>query len=88
MENPIIPRIGTFLILVGLGLLFLFIVSMLGKESHYEYLLFSAISLILGGQFRHRAPRPESSRFAAIRRAGQRSRQRREDKLSKEDQKK
>ncbi len=87
MNNNILPRIGTFFILIGLGLLFLFVVSVLSRESHYEYLFFSAIALFLGLILRSTAPRPEPTRFSGIRRVNQRLRQRREEKGTKEDQK-
>jgi len=88
MNSNIIPRIGTFLILMGLGLLILFVGSVSSKDSHYGYLFLSAATLFLGFVFRRSAPRPEPTRFAAIRRVSQRSRQRREEKRTKEAQKK
>jgi len=88
MENPIIPRIGSFFIFIGLGLLFLFVVSVLGRESHYEYLFLSAISLVLGTLFRRRKPQAESTRFSTIRKVSQRRGEKQGEKRSKEDLKK
>ncbi len=80
MGNNIAPRVGTFFILIGLGLLILFVGSALSRDAHYNYLLFSAAALFLGFLFRRTAPRPEPTRFSGIRKASQRSRQRREER--------
>ncbi len=80
MGNNIAPRIGTFFILIGLGLLILFAGSVLGKDPRYGYLLLSAVALFIGFLFRRGAPRPEPTRFSGIRKASQRSRQRREER--------
>ena len=80
MGNNIAPRVGTFFILIGLGLLILFVGSALGKDSRYSYLLLSAAALFLGFLFHRAAPRPEPTRFSGIRKASQRSRQRREER--------
>jgi Flp pilus assembly protein TadB len=88
MNNNLIPRLGTFLILVGCGLLILFVGSVLAKELILLYLLLAAAALFLGFVCRRAAPRPEPTRFSGIRKLSQHSRQRREDKQTEEAQKK
>jgi cytochrome c biogenesis protein CcdA len=88
MNNTIFPRLGTFFILVGCGLLVLFFGSIFTREFNILALLLAAAALFLGFVFHRAAPRPEPTRFSSIRKASQRSRQRREEKQSKKDQKK
>jgi hypothetical protein len=74
------PRIGTFFLLVGFGLLVLFLGSGFSRNPNFAYLLFSLPALFLGYLLRRRAPRQPSGRFGIIHRARERSRQRREEK--------
>jgi hypothetical protein len=88
MNDHLLPRLGTFFILIGCGLLILFIGSIFAGEFNILYLFFSAIGLFLGFIFHRLAPHPEPTRFSAIRKIRQRSRQRREENESEEDQEK
>jgi hypothetical protein len=88
MNDHLLPRLGTFFILVGCGLLFLFIGSMFAGEFNILYLLFAAGTFFLGFTFHRLAPHPEPTRFSAIRKMSQRSRQRKEEKQSEEDNEK
>jgi len=75
------PRIGTFLILVGIGLLLVFIGSYLASTPHFGYLFSSLIVLILGFLLRRRAqPRPSSGRLRVVRGIYDKSKERREQK--------
>jgi hypothetical protein len=86
MENKILPRIGNFFILIGCGLLILFIGSVLARETGIRFLLLAAGSMFLGYLFRRTAPHQEPTRFSSIRKASQRSRQRREEKQAQKEQ--
>jgi cytochrome c biogenesis protein CcdA len=88
MNDHLLPRLGTFIILVGCGLLILFFGSTFAGEFSILYLLFAAATLFLGFLFRRLAPHPEPTRFSAIRKMSQRSRQRKEEKQSEENQEK
>ena len=88
MNNNLFPRLGTFFILVGCGLLTLFIGAAFAKEFHILYLLLAAAAFLLGFGFRRSTLRPEPSRFSAIRKVSARSRQRREEKQTQKAQKK
>jgi hypothetical protein len=87
MENNLIPRLGTFFILIGLGLLILFVGSAVSRDVHYSYFFLALGTLALGSLFRSKAPRKESSRFASVRKAQERTRQRREEKIKSKAQK-
>jgi cytochrome c biogenesis protein CcdA len=86
MDNNLLSRLGTFFIVVGCGLLILFIGSVFAKDISILYFLFAAAALFLGFVFHRVAPHPEPMRFSAIRKASQRSRQRREEELTKKAQ--
>ena len=77
------PRIGTFFILVGTGLLFLFVVSVMGHEIKVVYLLLSIAALFLGFIFRPKKTITESARFGSIRRMNEHSRKRRQEQMDK-----
>ena len=80
-------RLGTFFILVGLGLLALFVGSFLNKDIKTTYLLISIVALLAGFLMqRNKQPR-DSGRFSAIRRASANSRQHREEKMNKKPKK-
>ena len=67
MGKRFLPRVGRFFLLVGLIFLVLFIVSSLGKELKFVYLLgFVGLSFI-GIAFIRRAPRTDSGRFRTLR---------------------
>jgi len=88
MNKSILPRVGTFFILVGCGLLILFIGSVIASALSLRYLVLAAVALFLGFLFRSTAPRPEPTRFSGIRKARQRSREHREEKQTQKAQKK
>ena len=80
------PRIGTFLILVGIGLLLVFIGSYLVNKPHFGYLFSSLVVLAIGVLLRRRAkPRQSSGRFRVVRGIYDKSKERREQKKRKSD---
>ena len=84
----IIPRIGTFFLIIGWGLMILFVGSEFSREANFNYFFLSLLLLFLGSRFRRRAERHESSRFSAVRRAREQSRVRREAQHAKPGEKK
>lgn len=88
MNDHLLPRLGTFFILMGCGLLFLFIGSTFAGEFSILFLLFAAAAFFLGFMFHRLAPHPEPTRFSTIRKMRQRSRQRKEEKNSEDDHEK
>jgi hypothetical protein len=82
MDENLLPRIGTFFILVGLGLLILFVGSAISKDSHGIYLLLSLAAILVGFLFRRNRQVKESGRFGFIHRAKERNRQRRKERMN------
>ena len=79
-----IHRIGTFFILVGLGLFILFLGAALSHDAYAGFLLFSLVTLFLGFLFRRKAPRPApSGRFGVVHRTRENSRKRKEEQEKK-----
>jgi hypothetical protein len=74
-------RIGTFLILVGLTLLVIFLGSVMSKQINVTFLILSMVALLSGYQLRRNRPVNDSGRFSVVRRMQARSQQRREDRL-------
>ncbi len=84
MFNEFIIRVGTFLILLGLGMLILFIASDYANQSNFDYLFWAVLAVTVGLMLRRRkAPPPPSSRFESLRRWTGRSRD--EDKEDKDE---
>jgi hypothetical protein len=82
MDNPL-PRIGNFFVLVGGGLMIIFLGSEFGREPDFNYFFLGLGALCLGFLFRRRhAPPPESARFSTLRRMGGRNRRPPEDQDS------
>ena len=80
-------RLGTFFILIGLTLLVMFVGSIISKDISVVYLFLSFASLFIAFLFRRNKPVNDSGRFGAIRRARERSRQHREERMHKEQKK-
>ncbi len=84
MFNEFIIRVGTFLILLGLGMLILFIASDYANQSNFDYLFWAVLAVTVGLMLRRRkAPPRPSSRFESLRRWTGRSRD--EDKEDKDE---
>jgi hypothetical protein len=69
-RKEILHRIGTFFLLVGIGLLVFFMLSEAAKKVAFEYFCWSMLLIVIGsifrGQFR-RTVKP-SGRFSLVRR--------------------
>jgi hypothetical protein len=76
-RKEVLARIGTFFILVGIGLLILFLLSEAAQQVTLEYFCGSIVLLVLGfifrGQFKR--PPPSSGRFGLLRRLIPKSKQ-------------
>lgn len=66
----LIYRVGTFFLLVGVGLVILFILSDAVRQTVFNYLCWGAILLTVGFVFRAQYKRavPSSGRFSLLRR--------------------
>lgn len=68
--SELIYRVGTFFLLVGIGLLVLFILSEASQQTTFTYFCWSTILLTVGFAFRARYKRslPPSGRFSILKR--------------------
>jgi hypothetical protein len=66
----LIYRVGTFFLLVGIGLIILFILSDVVRQTAFNYLCVGAILLTVGFLFRAQYKRamPSSGRFSLLQR--------------------
>lgn len=68
MVNEFIIRIGTFFVLIGVGIFILFIASDYAGKTNFDYLFWAVLSVTIGIMFRRRRPpRPPSGRFGYVR---------------------
>jgi hypothetical protein len=67
--SELIYRVGTFFLLVGIGLLILFILSEAAHQAMLSYFCWSTILLVIGFLFRGQYKRsiPPSERFSLLR---------------------
>ena len=72
-RKAFLSRIGTFFVLLGLGLLVLFIASDIGVETFFRYFFLGLLMLGIGFLFKRAGavPRPPSTRFESLRRMRQ-----------------
>jgi hypothetical protein len=69
-RKEVLHRIGTFFIIVGLGLLAFFLLSEAARQIAFEYFCWSVILLVIGFVFRGQFKRSvtPSGRFSLVRR--------------------
>lgn len=67
-RKEVIYRIGTFFIIVGLGLLAFFLLSEAAREVAFEYFCWSVLLLVIGSVFRAQFKRSvaPSGRFSIV----------------------
>ncbi len=67
MEEFII-RVGTFFIVVGVGIFILFVASDYANQTNFDYLFWAVLSVTVGILLRRRkSPPPPSGRFSYLR---------------------
>ncbi len=68
MINEFIIRIGTFFMVIGVGIFILFIASDYAGKTNFDYLCAAVACVTVGIMFRRRKPpKPPSGRFAYVR---------------------
>jgi hypothetical protein len=68
MDMNLAPRVGTFFILMGIGLMMVFITYEIGGVAHFDYFLISLILLFIGFRLRaNNKPASQDSRFSSVR---------------------
>jgi hypothetical protein len=74
-EDPLIVRVGTFFIVIGIGMFILFVASDLAEKPEFDYLFIAMVLFGIGWMFRRRkAPPPSADRFSYFRRMRTRKR--------------
>lgn len=76
-RKEILYRIGTFFLILGLGLLIFFFLSEAARQVSFEYFCWSLILLVLGFVFRNQFKKatPASGRFSLVKRLTPKSKQ-------------
>ena len=73
MINEFIIRIGTFFVLIGVGIFILFIASDSAGKTNFDYLCAAVLCVTVGIMLqRRRPPRPPSGRFGYVRKLRER----------------
>ncbi|MBE0670844.1 MAG: hypothetical protein IH588_09670 [Anaerolineales bacterium] len=67
-EDPLIVRVGTFFMVMGLGAFVLFVTSDIADQVDFDYLFIAMLLLGVGWGFRRKkAPPPPAGRFEYLR---------------------
>ena len=79
--TDLIPRIGTFFIIIGMGLFVLFVASDFAETPQFDYLCLAILAIGVGWLFQRRRPAPPSAgRFSLVQRTRENVRKRREER--------
>lgn len=88
-DEPVIVRVGTFFLLIGIGVFVIFIASDLGDRADFDYFFIAVLLIFIGWVFRRRKPPPPSAgRFAYLRKMRENAQKKREEKLKGKQEKK
>lgn len=83
-QGDFVPRIGTFLILLGVFFFILFLASDFARQPDFDWLFIGMLAVFIGIIFRRKAPAPPpSGRFSLVRKLRENAKRRREEKLNK-----
>jgi len=88
-QEDLVPRIGTFLILLGIFSLIFFVTSDMARNPEFDWLFVGMVLMGIGFLFRRRAPAPPpAGRFAGIRKIRENAKKRKQEKADKKKAKK
>jgi flagellar biosynthesis component FlhA len=89
-DDPLVVRMGTFFVVMGLGAFILFVTSDLVKKPDFDFLFIALLLIGIGWIFRRKkAPPPSAGRFSIFRRMREDAKKQREEKSKpKQEQKK
>lgn len=88
-QEDLAPRVGTFMILLGIFSLIFFLASDFAKRPDFDWLFIGMVLLGIGFIFRRRAPPPSpAGRFSIIRKMRENAKKRKEEKAKKKAKKK
>ncbi len=79
MVNGLIVRVGTFFVVIGVGIFILFVASDYAGKTNFDYLFWAVLSVTVGIMLRRRRPPPPpSGRFGYVRKLRENSKHRKE----------
>ena len=83
-QAEFVPRIGTFLILLGIFSLILFLASDFANQPEFDWLFIGLVLVGIGFFFRRRAtPPPPAGRFGTLRKLRENAKKRKEERAKK-----
>ena len=83
-REDLVPRIGTFLNLLGIFSFILFLASDFANTPKFDWLFVGMVLMGIGFLFRRRAaPPPPAGRFGMVRKMRENSKKRKEEKAKK-----
>jgi len=88
-QDDLVPRIGTFLMLLGAFAFIFFLASDFSKQTDFDWLFAGVILSLIGFVLRRRVPPPPpSGRFSGVRKWRANAKKRKQDKAEKKKAKK
>lgn len=83
-QRELVPRIGTFLILLGIFALVFFLASDFANQPEFDWLFIGLVLMGLGFIFRRRAaPPPSAGRFSMLRKLSENAKNRKDETAKK-----
>jgi len=88
-QDAFVPRIGTFLILLGIFAFILFLASDFSNQTDFDWLFAGVLLFLIGIVLRRRAsPPPSSGRFSGVRKWREDAKKRKQEKAENKKAKK
>jgi hypothetical protein len=83
-QSDLVPRIGTFMLLLGIFSIIFFLASDFARQPDFDWLFIGMVLLGIGFVFRRRAPPPSpAGRFSMIRKMREDVKKRKEERAKK-----
>jgi hypothetical protein len=83
-QSELVPRVGTFMILLGIFSLIFFLASDFADRPEFDWLFMGMVFLGIGIIFRRRAPPPSpAGRFSMVRKMREDAKKRKEEREKK-----